>query len=52
CPFYKCYFVMATSFTYYVEMGLYLNAISLNHDKLYKFIRSKDLNDVIIKNLI
>ncbi|KXX77140.1 Zinc finger X-chromosomal protein [Madurella mycetomatis] len=52
CPFCKGSFTTATGLTHHVEAGSCPNAAGLTRDTLYKFVRSKDPNSVITKNLI
>lgn len=52
CPFCRREFATATGVTHHVESGSCPNASNINRDELYKFIRTKDPEGRISKNLI
>ncbi|KAK5653746.1 hypothetical protein OQA88_7902 [Cercophora sp. LCS_1] len=52
CPFCTDWFATATGMVHHLEQGACSNAPSLNRDEIYRFVRSKDPQGTMSKNLL
>lgn len=52
CPFCSRLFATATGITHHLETGAFPNAQNPDRDQLYRFVRRKDPDGVISKNLL